>query len=138
MHDFLADGAPSTIIQPSSEQLKRALTDVDGMVSCLSAALHGINEFDQFLGGLNRTFELVSSLTGREFHFEFPESSPDSASEPFSTPELTAPVDVGGHSSGYVQVSPPGSKRPFGPEDLIAHAVGHLRPEERSSWLPDS
>jgi len=112
------------MIQPSSKRLERALTEVDGMVSRLSTAFRGIAEFDRFLGGLGKTFEWVSSLTGRDIRFEPPEALLESETEAFSTPELTAPVDVDGRSVGSVRVSPPGSRRPFGPEDL--HLLGSL------------
>ena len=112
------------MIQPSSQRLEQALTEVDGLVSRLSGALRGIAEFDRFLQGLENTFECVSTLTGREIRFELPQISSEGEPEPFSTPELTVPVNVGGDSGGYVRVSPPDGTRPFGPEDL--HLLGSL------------
>jgi hypothetical protein len=112
------------MIQPSSKQLERSLTEIDGMVSRLSGALRGIAEFDRFLHGLEKTFEWISSHTGREIRFELPEKKSESESDPFVAPELTAPVNSAGRSGGYLRVSPPEDRRPFGPEDL--HLLGSL------------
>jgi len=112
------------MINPPVNHLDRKLDDLNGVLRRLVSTIHGINDFRHFLGSLERVFERISLISGRSIRFELSPDSSEVADEPFSDPELNAPVVVGPGVGGLVRVKPPDLGHPFGPEDL--HLVGTL------------
>lgn len=112
------------MIRSPARQLDRRLEDLNGILRRLVSAIRGLSDFERFVGSLDRVFERISEISGRSVRFELTAGSEGMKHQPFSEPELNAPVVVGPQLGGLVRVKPPGADRPFGPGDL--HLVGTL------------